>query len=83
MTWNVRTLYQCEHPVNIKQEMNRQNINILDAFENRWGCKGNFISDTHRIKHADKENNEKSVELILDNDMKRCVLRYCQISASH
>lgn len=39
-----------------------------------------FVSDNHKFIHADGEKNVKGVALTLDQDLKKCILEYCQLS---
>lgn len=45
---------------NMKQEMNRLNINILGECEIRWENNKDFFSDKRRIIYRDGEKNERS-----------------------
>lgn len=44
--WNIRMLYQYSQLENLKQEMNKLNINIIGVCEIRWASNGNFVSNT-------------------------------------
>ena len=46
-TWNVRTLNHCGKLENVKQEMQRLEINILRVCETRWENNGKFVSEHH------------------------------------
>lgn len=39
-----------------------------------------LYSDTNRIIYEDRENNEETVALIIDQGFKKCILGYCQLS---
>lgn len=43
---------------NVKQEMNRLNVNILALCESRWS-NNDFVSDNHRFIYGDGEEDEK------------------------
>lgn len=63
-----------------KTSSKRLSVNILSVYKTQRASNGDFISDTHRIIHAAGEKNERGERLILDNDICKCVLEYCQIS---
>lgn len=50
------------------------------VWENRWISNEDFISDKTRIIRVGEEKNERNVGLILDNDMKKYVMSYGQIT---
>ena len=54
-TWNVRSMNQGKLEV-VKQEMTRENINILGISELRWTAMGEFNSDDHYIYYHGQES---------------------------
>lgn len=60
--------------------MNRLNVTILGICETGWASHGDFISNTLELIHASEEKSERDVGLILDNDIRKYVLGYRQIS---
>lgn len=65
---------------NIKQEMSRLNISILGICKTLWANNRDFVNDKHWIIHTGSDKNERGVGLILDQDLKKCLLEYCQLS---
>ena len=53
--WNVRSMNQGKLEV-VKQEMARENVNILGISELRWTRMGEFNSDDHYIYHCGQES---------------------------
>lgn len=39
---------------------------------------GDFVRDKHRIIYAGSEKDERGAGMILDKDMTKCILAYCQ-----
>ena len=54
-TWNVRSMNQGKLEV-VKQEMTRENINILGISELKWTGMGEFHSDDHYIYYCGQES---------------------------
>ena len=54
-TWNVRSMTQGKLEV-VKQEMARDNIDILGISELKWTRMGDFNSDVHYIYYCGKES---------------------------
>ena len=54
-TWNVRSMNQGKMEV-VKQEMARENINILGISELKWTGMGEFNSDDHYIYYRGQES---------------------------
>ncbi|MCH9665805.1 MAG: hypothetical protein K0U41_08180 [Gammaproteobacteria bacterium] len=79
-TWNVRTLYQAGKLDNVRQEMDRLEINILGICETRWSNNGEVFSEEHRMIYSGGEHHERGVGLILDKERSKCVLGYWQLS---
>lgn len=48
-TWNVRTMLNTSEIDNIKQEMKRLDIDILEVSEVRWSGNGDFWSIDYRV----------------------------------
>lgn len=53
---------------------------ILGICKTQWANNGDFVNDKHWIIHTGSDKNERGVGLILDQDMKKCLLEYCQLS---
>ena len=56
-TWNVRSMNQGKLEV-VKQEMARENVDILGISELRWTGMGEFNSDDHYISYCGQESEE-------------------------
>ena len=54
-TWNVRSMNQGKLEV-VKQEMARENINILGMIQLKWKRMGEFNSDDHYIYYCGQES---------------------------
>lgn len=65
---------------NIKQEMNRLNVNISGICEMRVTNNTDFVIDKHACIYAGKEKNERTGGLILDEHMKKWRLWYDHLS---
>jgi hypothetical protein len=78
-TWNVRTMNLKGKLENVKEEMKRNNLNVLGVSEVRWIGDGDFVSDQYRVIYAGGEERQRGVAIILDSeagqrvfDIKRC-----------
>ena len=65
-TWNVRSMNQGKLEV-VKQEMARENVNILGISELRWTRMGEFNSDDHYIYHCGQESLRRNELAIIVN----------------
>ena len=65
-TWNVRSMNQGKLEV-VKQEMARENVNILGISELRWTGVGEFNSDDHYIYHCGQESLRRNELAIMVN----------------
>ena len=65
-TWKVRTLFQYGKLENLKQEMNRLQLNILGICETRWTDAGSFRSDKFTIIYSGGMKHEKGVGILRD-----------------
>ena len=54
-TWNVRSMNQGKLEV-VKQEIARENIDVLGIHELKWTGMGEFNSDDHYIYHCGQES---------------------------
>ena len=79
-TWNVRTLFQCGKLENLKQEMNRLQLNILGICETRWTDAGSFRSDKFTSIYSGGMKHEKGVGILIDKNVSKSVLGYWAIS---
>ena len=79
-TWNVRTLFQCGKLENLKQEMNRLQLNILGICETRWTDAGSFRSDKFTIIYSGGMKHEKGVGILIDKNISKSILGYWAIS---
>ena len=64
--WNVRSMNQGKLEV-VKQEMARENVNILGISELRWTGMGEFNSDDHYIYYCGQESLRRNVIAIIVN----------------
>ena len=65
-TWNVRSMNQGKLEV-VKQEMARENINILGISELKWTGMGEFNSDGHHIYYCGQESLRRNGVAIMVN----------------
>ena len=65
-TWNVRSMNQGKLEV-VKQEMARENVDILGISEPRWTRKGEFNSDDHYIYYCGQESLRRNGVAIMVN----------------
>ena len=65
-TWNVRSMNQGKFEV-VKQEMARDNIDILGFSELKWIGMGEFNSDDHYIYHCGQESLRRNGAAIIVN----------------
>ena len=73
-TWNVRTLNQGKLEV-VKQEMARENIEILGISELKWNGIGEFNSDNHYIYYCGQESLRRNgVAMIVNKRVRNSVL---------
>ena len=79
-TWNVRALFQCGKLENLKQEMNRLQLNILGICETRWTDAGSFRSDKFTIIYSGGMKHEKGVGILIDKNVSNSILGYWAIS---
>lgn len=78
-TWNAGALNKSGQLENTKQEMFNPNVNILALCETKWANNRNFVIERHEVIYAGRKKNEKGIGLILDKNMKKCVLKVCQL----
>lgn len=76
-TWNIRAFHQYGKFENSNEEMNRLNIIIMEHMKLGW--KIMEISETTDT-YAGGEKNERGTGLILNQNMEKSVLGYCQLS---
>lgn len=76
-TWNIRTFHQYGKLENSNKEMNRLNIIIMEHMKLDW--KIMEISETTDT-YVGGEKNERGTGLILNQNMMKSVLGYCQLS---
>src|SRR6516225_7306849 len=79
-TWNVRTLNEKGKLENIKQEMERNRIDILGMSEMRWKGSGDFPSDEYRVVFSAGVVREKGVGIIMRKEMSKRVIDIEKIS---
>ena len=65
-TWNVRSMNQGKLEV-VKQEMAKENINILGISKLRWTGMGEFNSDDHYIYYRGQESPRRNGVAIMVN----------------
>ena len=64
-TWNVRSMNQGKLEV-VKQEMAKENINILGISKLRWTGMGEFNSDDYYIYYVQESHRRNGVALIIN-----------------
>ena len=64
--WNVQTLLRKGKLKNVKQEMTKNNLNVLGLREVRWKVEGDFDSDEYRVCYAGGEESQRGVAIVLD-----------------
>ena len=79
-TWNIRTLLHPEKIGNAKLEMKRLNVNILDLGETPWKNAGISTLVNCKFIHSGGQRHERGVELLLDEEISKCLLGYWIIS---
>ena len=79
-TWNIRTLLNPGKIGNVKSEVKRLNVNILGLGETRWKDAGISTLDNCKFIHSRGQKNEKGVEMVLDEDISKCLLDCWTIS---
>ena len=73
-TWNVRSTNQGKLEV-VKQEMTRENIDILGISELRWTGIGEFNSDDYYIYHCGQKSlRRKGIAIIVNKRVRNAVL---------
>ena len=65
-TWNVRSMNQSKLEV-VKQEMARENVNILGISKLKWTGMGEFNSDDHYIYYCGQESLRRNGVAIMVN----------------
>ena len=65
-TWNVRSINQGKLEV-VKQEMTRENIDILEISKLKWTGMGEFNSDDHYIYYCGQESLRRNGVAIMVN----------------
>lgn len=77
--WNVRTLLQCGKLENLKNEMRRNQIDIMGISEMRWPLQGDFWTDEYRIIHTQATvDGNGGVGIMLKKDFGQRVIEYTQ-----
>ena len=72
-TLNVRTLLRKGKLDNVKQEMIKNNLNVLGLSEVRWKEEGDFDSDEYRVCYAGGEESQRGVAIVLDKETSKRV----------
>ena len=73
-SWNVRSMHQGKLDV-VKQEMARENIDILGISELKWTGMGKFNSDDHYIYYCGQESLRRNgVAIIVNKRVQNAVL---------
>ena len=76
VAWNVRSINQGKLEV-AKQEMTRQNIDILGIRKLKWTGKGEFNSDDHYIYYCGQESLRRNgIAIIVNKTVQNAVLGY-------
>ena len=70
-TWNVRSMNQGKLEV-VKQEMARENIDILGISELKWTGMGEFNTDDHYIYYCGQESLRRNGLAIMVNKSPKC-----------
>src|SRR6478609_7612108 len=63
-TWNVRTMNVMGKLENVKEEMRRNRLSIMDVSEVRWKDGRDFVSDGYRVMYADGPACQRGVAII-------------------
>jgi len=79
-TWNVRTMLQKGKLENLKQEMERMNLNILGLSEVRWKGAGCITSDNYIILYSGGDQHQKGVGMILDQETSKTTKSFCTVN---
>src|SRR5918996_3720690 len=67
-TWNVRTMNQTGKLENIKEEMERNGLNVLGMCEVRWKDCGDFDSGGYRVVYSGGKASQRGVAVVLDKE---------------
>ena len=73
-TWNVRTMNMGGKLENVKEEMKRNNVNVLGVGEVRWLGEGELWSDQYRVIYSGGKERLRGVAIILDSSVATRVL---------
>ncbi|BFZ16297.1 hypothetical protein BsWGS_19336 [Bradybaena similaris] len=79
-TWNVRTLSGEGKLANVKQELEREKINILGMCETRWKGTGIKTDEEFKIIYSGGEERQRGVAIILDRETSKSVQGYWAVS---
>ena len=71
--WNIRTLLQKGKLDNLKQEMERMNLNILELSEVRWKGAGHITSDNYTFLYSEGDQHQRGVGMILDENITKAI----------
>ncbi|XP_047471466.1 craniofacial development protein 2-like [Penaeus chinensis] len=72
--WNVRTLARSGNLENVKREMERYKVNILDMTEVRWKEKGDMMSGDFLMIYSGGQERQRGVALLLDKQSSQAVV---------
>ena len=77
-SWNVRSMHQGKLEV-VKQEMARENIDILGISELKWTRTGKFNSNDHYIHYCGQESLRKNRVALIVNKRARTTILGCNL----
>jgi len=79
-TWNVRTMFQKGKLENVKNEAERNQINILGMSEIRWTGTGKLSTDNYTLMYSGSDKHERGVGLLIDHSTAKSILGYWPMS---
>ena len=79
--WNVRKMYQNGKYENVKQEMEKPQVNILGISEAHWKGSGKIVKEELTTIYSGGETNEGSVAIFLDKYTAKFIFIYWYLSS--
>ena len=74
-TWNVRTLNQGGKLENLKMEMQKNEVSVLDVSEVRWKGQGEIKSGDYTVYYSGGEQVERGVAILVHKSVVRSVVK--------
>ena len=71
--WAIQTMLQKGKLDNLKQEIERMNLNILGLSEVRWKGAGHITSDNYSFLYSGGDQHQRGVGMILDQNISKAI----------